>query len=199
MIEQLFGSKTRARLLYLLFRSPKKSFYVREMAREIGAQLNAVRREIANLEKLGLIGLDKQKKKKDSYEYSAVGSRAKYYSLRSDSLLYPELKSLLLKTQVLKEREMVEQIKKKAGSIKLMLLTGIFTDSSDIATDMLLVGQVKPLVLARTIKSFEKKFGKVIRYTVMTKKEFSERKEVGDKFLYSIFDSKHLVVVNELD
>lgn len=199
MIEQLFGSKTRIKLLYLLFQFPHKSFYVREMAREVGSQLNAVRRELANLEKIGLIASVSGKQlAQEQYSGQLDNSRAKYYRLRRDCLFYSELKSLLLKVRILKEREMIEKIKQKAGKLKLLILTGVFTEADSAATDILLVGEVKPVVLSKIINSFEKKLGKTIRYTVMAIKEFQERKEIGDKFLYSIFESKHLLVLDEL-
>ena len=53
--EKLFGSKTRAKLLQLFFENPEKSFYVREMTRVIDEQINSVRRELLNLESIGII------------------------------------------------------------------------------------------------------------------------------------------------
>ena len=53
--EKLFGSKTRAKLLKLFFENPEKSFYVREMTRVIDEQINSVRRELLNLESIGII------------------------------------------------------------------------------------------------------------------------------------------------
>ena len=54
-IEKLFGSKTRAKLLQLFYENPEKSFYVREMTRVIDEQINSVRRELLNLESIGII------------------------------------------------------------------------------------------------------------------------------------------------
>ncbi|PIT87172.1 MAG: hypothetical protein COU31_04395 [Candidatus Magasanikbacteria bacterium CG10_big_fil_rev_8_21_14_0_10_40_10] len=200
MIEQLFGSKTRVNLLYLLFGNPTKLYFVREMSRAINVQLNAVRREIANLEKIGLIHQVKKKpvSKADAYDFvdGDSNARAKFYALNTGSLLYPELKSLLQTAQVLKEREMIEDLKQKAGNIKLMILSGVFMQGAQSPTDILIVGQVKPQVLSKSVKNFEKRFGKSVRYTVMSEKEFEERKEIGDKFLYSILECNHLVVVD---
>ena len=56
--EKLFGSKTRAKLLRLFFENPEKSFYVREMTRVIDEQINSVRRELLNLESIGIIKND---------------------------------------------------------------------------------------------------------------------------------------------
>ena len=54
-IEKLFGSKTRAKLLELFFSNVNKSYYVREITRVIDEQINSVRRELINLESIGVI------------------------------------------------------------------------------------------------------------------------------------------------
>ena len=199
MLEQLIGSKTRVKLLQLFFQSPHKSFYVREIARLTDSQLNAVRRELGNLERLGLLGecVGNENFEGGGLDFVRV-NRSKYYKLRQDCLLLNELKALLLKAQILKERDMLEQIKSKAGKLKLLLLTGSFSSTKDVGTDILIVGEVKPLVVAKLITTFEKQQGKTIRYTIMTEKEFFERKEIGDRFLYGLLESKYLTVVNEI-
>jgi len=199
MLEQLFGSKTRTKLLYLFYQYPTRPFYVREMARQIDSQLNAVRREIAILEKAGLIGpIKKDEMNAGQYANNTTVAKAKYYCLQTDCLFYLELKSLLMKGQILRERDLIEKLKEKAGDIKLMILTGIFTDCSDVETDILIVGKIRPVVVNKIIKEFEKKLSKSIKYTIMSEKEYSDRREVGDKFLYSIFESKNIMAVDEL-
>lgn len=197
MLEQLFGSKTRVKLLHIFFQSPDRPFYVRELARLAEGQLNAVRRELANLEKVGLIlpiALDKV----DVPEGVGTG-RSKYYKLDLGCLFYQELKSLLFKAQILYERELIDLLKEKAGKIKMLLFTGCFTDAKDAETDILLVGEIRPLLVSKLVMDFEKKLGKTLRYTIMTQKEFSDRREIGDKFLYSIFEGKHVTVADELN
>src|ERR1700760_3352624 len=55
MIEQLFGSKTRVKLLHLFYSNPSRAFYVREITRKVDEQINSVRRELANLLNIGII------------------------------------------------------------------------------------------------------------------------------------------------
>jgi hypothetical protein len=61
---------------------------------------------------------------------------------------------------------------------------------------VLLVGELKTAALAKVIKDFEKKLGQPIRYTLMDDKEFTERREIGDVFLYALFESKHVTIVD---
>lgn len=196
MLEQLFGSKTRVKLLHIFFHSPERPFYVRELSRLAEAQLNAIRRELANLEKVGLImpiDIDKV----EMPEGAGTG-RSKYYKLDTGCLFNLELKSLLFKAQILYERELIELLKAKAGKIKVLLFTGCFTDAKDAETDILLIGEIRSLLVSKLIAEFEKKLGKSLRYTIMTQKEFNDRREIGDKFLYSIFEGKYVTIVDEL-
>jgi len=188
MLEHLFGSKTRLKLLQIFFGNTDKTFYLRELSRQAGVQLNAVRRELMNLEKIGII-VQADGKSKD---------RSKHYQLQTGCLLYQEMKDLLSKAQMLEERELAEEIKKHAGKIKFFLLTGLFTDDSEANSDILLVGKIKPMNVARLVKQFERLMNNEIRYTIMDEKEFKERREVGDKFLYNLFESKHVVLVDDI-
>ena len=197
MLEQLFGSKTRFKLLRLFFRDPDRSFYVRELSRAIDSQINAVRRELSLFLKTGIVRVNKEvvKDEEDTLQGSSL---RKYFVLDKSSLLYPELHSLLLKAQVLGEQEFVEKVNKGCGSIKLFLLTGKFTGVEDAATDILLVGKLKPRSVSSLVNKYEKELGFEIRYTLMSEKEFRERRNVMDKFLYSVFETGHHKIVNKL-
>lgn len=195
MLEHLFGSTTRLKLLRLFFNNPQRAYFVRELSRAIDTQLNAVRRELANLEELGVV---KQVAFGEAKEEEVGTERSKYYKLNNEFFLNEELGALITKTQLLEERNFIDLIKKRCGNIKTMILTGFFTQA-DVSTDILLVGTIKPVPLAKAIRDFEKFLNRPVRYTVMDEKEFLERREIGDKFLYSIFESKHIVSSDELN
>ncbi len=188
MLEHFFGSRTRVTLLKIFFRSPETPLYVRELARMADIQLNAIRREIANLELLRLI-------KSVPAPADAVTERSKYFCLDMEAPLYQEVQALLIKAELLEEEELIEEIKTRAGAVSLFILTGVFTHV-ETDTDILLVGKLKPLVIAKIIKRYEKDTGRSIRYTLMDEREFQDRREIGDKFLYAIFEAKHTLVVN---
>ncbi|MFH1946869.1 MAG: hypothetical protein ABIJ23_01795 [Candidatus Magasanikbacteria bacterium] len=195
MLEQLFGSKTRFNLLRVLFRQTDKPFFVRELSRLIGTQINAVRRELELLLKLGLV----KEIDVEGVSKSIQGSTLrKYYILDKESLLYPELQALLLKAQLLGEQKFIKEISDKAGDISLFLLTGRFTGREGMTSDMLIVGKIKERTLAKIISDYEKDFGFEIMYTIMTDQEFKDRRHVMDKFLYSLFEADNLKVINKL-
>ena len=84
MLEQLFGSKTRVRLLRLFLSNPDNSYYIRELARKVGVQINAIRRELINLQKIGLL---------NSYQPPASSNQDKlknYFKVDTNFVLFNE-------------------------------------------------------------------------------------------------------------
>ena len=194
MLEHLFGSKTRVKLLQIFFKQPERHFYFRELARLADIQLNAVRREIQNLMELGII---KPSDRVPGALNDLGTERSKYFCLDLGGLLFTELKALLLKAKILDEQHFIDEVKKRAGTLKLFLLTGIFTEDKNAEIDMLLVGSVKERSLMLLVKEFEKTMGESLRYTVMTESEFAERREIGDKFLYGVLEAKCVYIADE--
>lgn len=166
---------------------------MRELARLTEVQLNAIRRELINLERLKII-IPSKPGESESEEMGT--ERSKYYKLNSNFFLLEELKHLLVKAKILEEQNFIDDILKRGGEIKMFLLLGSFVGDESAPTDMLIVGKIKPSILSRQIRDLEKFLGKQLRYTIMEDKEFLDRREIGDKFLYNIFESKHNVVAD---
>lgn len=55
MLEKLFGSNLRVKILKIFLSSPDKSFYAKQLAKDFGVQLLLVMKELENLEKFGLL------------------------------------------------------------------------------------------------------------------------------------------------
>ncbi|MFA6427064.1 MAG: hypothetical protein WCW16_01285 [Candidatus Magasanikbacteria bacterium] len=195
MLEHLFGSKTRIKLLKLFFREPKRTFFVRELSREIGVQINAVRRELELLKSLDIL-MEKEDQEKDPM--IAGTTLRKYYQLNIESIIYSELQALLLKDKVIGQQKFMDALATAAGEIKLLIFTGVFTTDQRAPTDLLIVGSIKPRTLTKLIEQYETDLGQTIRYTVMSIQEFTDRRYIMDKFLYAVFEADHLKVVNEL-
>ena len=194
MLEYLFGSKTRMKLMRLFFREPEKIFYVRELTRLLETQINAIRRELELLYKAGLIEpLDQVPGEREE-----PGPVKKYYRLNRGSLLYPELQALLLKAKMLGEQAFIEELKDRGGDMKLFLLSGYFTNDDRAPTDILMVGDVKEKAVMRLVGDYEKEHGHTLRYTFLTEQEFFDRRHVMDKFLFALFEAKNIKVVNAL-
>lgn len=193
-LEQMFGSKTRARLMSLFLQQPKESFYVRELTRRIDAQLNSVRRELKNLLEIGLI-LEKQSE--PSKRKSSLAEKKKYYTANTDFILCDDLRSLFQKVQILLKQNFVQEIDEK-GDISYFVFTGRFVGAKDVATDILIVGDIKQPLLENMIKKFETEIPYEINYTLMRKDEFRDRRQVADRFLSSILTAEKIVMIDRL-
>ena len=194
MLEHLFGSKTRVKLLRLFLGNPGTAYYVRELARKAESQIHAIRRELENLERLGIIRAGAA----SGADAEELRTRMrKYYQLDEGFSLATELRSLVMKSQFLIEEEFKRQIR-KMGSIRFFVLLGTFVGAVGASTDLLVVGQLNRKRLARFMHQFEREIGTPVNYTVMSEREFRYRWDAGDRFLYSILEEKKIVVIDEL-
>ena len=165
MLEYLFGSKTRVKMLKTFFAHQNKSFYVRELSRLLNSQINAVRRELELLVKAGII---KETKDHNNQDYEQGSSLRKYYILDTSSLLYLELQALLQKAQLMGEQKFIETIQNRGGEIDLFIITGKFLNDKTSPSDLLLVGNLKERNIVKIIEDYEKDSGLELRFTIMT-------------------------------
>ncbi len=194
-LEQLFGSKTRARLLGLFLQNSDKSFFVRELTRKIDAQLNSVRRELKNLIELGLV-LEKEGTKGEA-QSKVLAERKKYYVVNTGFLLYNDLRSLFKKVQILLKQNLVQEIQAK-GDIDFLVFTGRFVDDKEVPTDILIIGSIDQKALQKVVSEFETELGYEINYTLMPKEEFLYRRQITDRFLFSILEGEKVVMIDRL-
>jgi len=183
-LEQIFGSKTRFGLLKLFYNEPEKDFFMRELARLLDNQLNAVRREVANLEKMGILK-----------ETAGDDPKKKFYRLNTDFTLHAELSALIIKSELLAEKSLVELLNTVPG-IDLCVFTGALLNT-EAPCDILIVGRVNKNDLEKIIRQFEKDSNKILNYAVFTPEEYKQRKALTDKFLFGIFDSKKMITIDK--
>ena len=194
-LEQLFGSKTRARLLALFLQYPEQAFFVREITRKIDAQLNSVRRELKNLIELGLIS--EKTGKTLAKQGVPLSEKKKYYQVNVTSLLFEDLRSLFQKIQILLKNNFVQELDTK-GVIDFFAFTGRFVNKPDVPTDIILVGSIKQRLLEKLIAEFETEMGHEVNFTLMPKEEFLYRRQVADRFLSSIIESEKIIMIDRL-
>lgn len=194
MLEQLFGSRTRVALLRLFLDYPFKAFYVRELARLLESQLHSIRRELENLESFEFLKVVPGA----STEQEGDGeTQKKYYTLNTDFILYPELKALFVKARLLIEKDLVRRLQ-DIGRIHYLALTGIFVGLTEWPTDLFIVGQMNRRKLRSLIKRFEKELRQEINYTVLTKPEFKYRREITDRFVFTVLENKKIVIIDKI-
>lgn len=190
MIEQLFGSKTRVKLLHLFYNNPNRSFYVREITRKVDEQINSVRRELANLLRIGIIGSD------------SSGNRL-YYEVNQKYSNYPALRAMFTNVRTQAEPTMgaandtASKIR-ALGNIDYAALGGVFTRDELSPVDLLIVGDVNRHKLDQLIEELEAEEGQELRYTVLKREQYDYRRNLNDRFLGTVAASKQTVLVDRL-
>ncbi len=187
MVEQLFGSKTRVKLLQLFYTNPNRAFYVREITRKIDEQINSVRRELANLLSAGIIGSDTT----NNRLYYEVNKKYEHY----DAFLSIFGGSSPKKSKVIKDD--ARDGLKALGKVDVALYTGSFTRDESAGIDLLLVGDINAHALEKYVAELETKEGRDIRYTVMTLDDFRYRRQIKDRFVSNILGAKKQVLVDK--
>lgn len=201
MLDQLFGSKTRVALLRLFFEHGDEVYYVRELTRLVGSQINSVRRELENLVYLGIVRVVEEDalpaEPEGAIPYPKGLNKKKYYQINKNFVLFEELAGLFAKSHLLLEKELYNEMR-SLGQVSYLALTGFFSQVQGAATDMLIVGSVPKADVAAMIKRFENKLKREINYTIMSVKEFEYRRQLTDKFLYDILVKPKIVVIDQL-
>lgn len=209
MIEQLFGSKTRVKLLNLFYSNPNRSFYVREITRKIDEQINSVRRELSNLLSIGIITSDANNNRlyyevNQKYEHypplaQIFGGQpappAKPAKKTAGSKTAEKVAEPMAKTDVAPEHPMAKGLR-ATGRVDLALLTGQFTRDELTGVDLVIVGDVNATKAARFVEELEKSENKEIRYTVMPLSTYQYRMQINDRFINNVLAAKKQVIIN---
>jgi predicted nucleotidyltransferase len=157
MLEKLLKSNTMVKILGLLIVSGP--LHLREIARRVKVTPIYVGKELKNLEALGLV-LNKR-----------IGNLS-MWEINKGSALYPEIKSLFMKTEMLGET--LSGIFKGNG-VEFALIYGSFakgTEGAKSDIDLFVVGKVNEREFIRAVSEAEKKAGREISYIIWNGEEF---------------------------
>jgi DNA-binding transcriptional regulator YhcF (GntR family) len=216
MLAKIFGSNARVKILKTFLSKPEQKYYTRQLARDLELQVNSVRRELENLQNIGLIKQQinddlkiikkitlgkKEKAKKTSKEVSkknAPKNEIKYFVADTNFLLFRELKNLFAKANLLSCQDFLKNIE-KLDDITHLWLSGIFTGETKAPVDILIIGKIDKInktQLLRHIKNLEVDLGKEINFTIMEDSEYEYRVDINDIFLYKF---KQCHVLHEIN
>lgn len=189
MLRDLMVSKTRVKLLENFLSDPTQMFHVRDLVRRTNEEINAVRRELARMEELGMVKKEPR------------GNRL-YYWFRKDYALYGDLLSLVAKSTGIGEA--LIKNRHKLGRVHIVMLSGRFVRheprSSPEEVDLLIVGDVNLNELASIVRSEETRRGQTINYTPMSEDELKFRRTRRDPFLLGILtNSRVMIIGSDLD
>ena len=185
ILEQLFDSPLKVKLLKLFLRNPNQGFTFKEAAKKIKGDSRSSRRQIEKLKSINFLT-------------SKYRAKKIIYSINPRFVFYNELRTLVLKSSPASKEKMLSRLK-GLGKVKLALLAGIFINSDTSRADILIVGDnIKPAKFNSFIKNLEAEVGKEINHALMTTKEFYYRHDMYDRFIRDLLDFKHEKLINKL-
>ncbi len=168
----------------LFFANTTKSFYVREITRVIGEQINSVRRELTNLESIGII----RNETFDNKVYYAANMKHPY------SHAFQEIfgkKSAVTPARIQAVRRAPsnnweEYIRPVAKYLRAMTLLNRIPGQEGV--DLLIIGDDRTKKLTGWAELIEKKQGKPLNYVILPRDDFLYRKSVKDRFVMDILE-----------
>jgi len=183
MLEKFFISEVRISLLKLMLLHPYDQHHVRSIVRSIGAEINAVRRELDRLEKVGLL-------------VKRRSSNRIYYRVNTDHVYYSDLLGIVAKDQGL-GKDILDHLR-QLGDIKFAMIAKPFLTgrvSTVLDVDLFIVGKPEMSMLKVIIDRAEEERGKEINYSVMSLQEFNHRKRTNDQFINRVLSQGRTMLV----
>lgn len=182
-LKAMFSSQTRVKLLSVFLLHPEEEYFIRQLTRLLGEQINSIRRELENLRRIGLVKARHR-------------NRKKFYKTDTEFIFYPELRNMFAKEVKGGESATVGSLKNLPG-LQFLELAGSFVGTHS-KVDLLVVGDVKKdvieLLLAQdpTMRS--------VKYSLFSKADFLYRLSLRDRFILEIVeDPRHMVAVNKIE
>ncbi len=181
ILKALFSSQTRVKLLSTFLLHPEQEYFIRELTRLLGEQINSIRRELENLRRIGLV---KARHK----------NRKKYYRVDQEFPLFTDLRGIFAK-EIQAESPVIASFKKLPGA-QLILLAGSFT-GTESKVDLLIVGNVKKEILEALL--LQDPSLRNVKYSIFSEADFLYRLSLKDRFILEILnDPRHLIVLNAI-
>lgn len=184
-LAKLFGSAARLKIIRLFVFNRQIAFTQDEVALRTKLSKMAVKAEMVDLLSSGLL---RKKSTQAPYQYQ---TNAHFEHLAA-------LDVFIRETTSVSPQNMVKTIK-RAGTSRLIALSGFFTGVIEPQIDLLVVGDnIDERVLATSVHSLEAELGREIRYASFVTADFRYRLGVYDRLLRDVFDYPHRLLVDKI-
>lgn len=184
-LAKLFGSPARLKMLRLFVFNRDSAFTLDDVAQRTKLSKEVARREVAELLASGLL----KKKGERAAAHFQVDSRYEHLAALHD---------FILETTSLRPQKILATLK-RAGSLRLVALSGHFTSILEPQIDLLVVGEnLDERALAHAVHTLEAELGREIRYASFSTVDFRYRLGVYDRLLRDVFDYPHRLLIDKI-
>jgi hypothetical protein len=186
MIDKFLISKVRVKILKLFLLNVNNTYHVREIVRQTGEEINAVRRILKELEDIRFLISERN------------GNRL-YYVLNKEFEFFNELVSIFNKEFGLGKK--IIKHKTKIGNIRVAFFTNSYllgNRKSDEEIDLVIIGSsINYIYLDKLVKQYEEDNKKSINYTYLTQSEFDSYKKENSHFLYNVVYKDKIILIGD--
>ena len=190
ILEQLFESQAKVRLLRLFLRNPTVRFSALEIRQKIQMDPRPSKSALDKLQDVGFLRISYRKNPKPE----------KIYFMNTNFTFLDELQNLVLKSSPASKSRLISRVK-GLGRIKLLVLSGIFIkpEREFSRTDMLIVGDdISQRRFDRFLRDLEAEAGCEIHYSLLNSDEFAYRRKMMDRFLRDILERPHEKLIDKV-
>jgi len=184
LLEQLLGSRLRARALSWLLSHPGERFFVRQLATALGEDSTNLSRELTRLESLGIVTGIRE-------------GNQKYFQADPSSPIYPELRGLVAKTSGAGDL-LREALQPLSSQIEVAFVFGSVAAGKETAAsdlDVLVVGSVLLKDLVEAFSPVQDRLGREVNPSVYPAQEFREKITRGHHFLTGVLQGPKIFLI----
>jgi len=200
ILATLFGNKNIVKLMRLFLMNGEMGFSTDDISARTKIAKNTLRPNVTRLKNIDFIktaSIIKEIPPK-SKGGKVTKKRVDGFVLNQDFPFLSGLRLMLMSDHMVNKTEVVGRIK-KAGQIKLIVLSGVFVRENEGRVDILVVGDnIKKASLDGALKILESEVGKELSYAVMDTNEFNYRLGMYDKFIRDILDYPHEKLIDKI-
>lgn len=184
-LARLFGNAARLKLLRLFFFNDDTAFTAADAAFRTKTGKVQARKEINLLLQTGVI------KKRTGKKTTGLVVNKRFPH-------YEPLQVFLRETTEVSDASLLATLK-RAGSLRLVVLSGLFTGAIESKVDVLIVGdRLDEKKLAAAVRALEAELGRELRYACFSTEEFKYRRGVYDRLIRDVFDYPNRLTLDRL-
>ena len=185
----MITSKTRAELITWFVTHPGERFYYRQLVDILSASKQSIQNELKRLETTGLLSSQKE-------------GNIRFFWVNKDFILFPEIKSIILKTVGVGD-ELRKAFNNKRDVRSAFIYGSVAKNREDAQSDkvVMVIGDVSVDAVHEAIMRAEKHLGREINYSIFSpsdwKKQLTQKKTfasnvIRDRKIFLIGTEKEL-------
>lgn len=201
IMEKLFGSAAKVKIMRMFLFNPTTSFDTAEIAKKVKLSGAAVRREAGLLERIGFLkhrSYAKEVAKKRGKKTVVSKKRTQGWTLNPRFPYITLLQNFLINTNLVKHSDILRKLQ-GSGKMKLVVIAGVFIHDPESRVDLLIVGDsLKRKQIENVVGAIESEIGKEIRYAAFETSDFHYRVSMCDKLIRDILDYPHETIIDKI-